>query len=280
MVQARRPIPTRCASVRSYVARPEGVTAPLAGATIVDRADLTDTVARFRLRPDAGASAFVPGQYVTIGLAANEERVERPYSIASSARRLGDGYELYVRLVPGGALTPLLFATRVGDRVSLRRPKGRFTLRPDDQRTHLFIATGCGLAPFVSMLRTLDDDRAPRPVVLVHGVSYADELGYRDEIERWVADPEWSLTYVPTISRPREARNAGWSGKTGRAEAVLGPLLGELGIRADRTVAYVCGNPEMTVAVDGILRAAGFDAAAIHKELYWPLEKGGAPPTA
>lgn len=259
------------------MARPEGVTAPLPGATIVDRADLTDTIAHFRVRPDAGASPFAPGQYVTIGLTAEGERVERPYSIASSARRLDDGYELYVRLVPGGALTPLLFATRVGDRVSLRRPKGRFTLRPDDRRTHLLVATGCGLAPFISMLRTLDDDRAPRPVVLLHGVSYADELGYRDEIERWIADPRWSLTYVPTISRPREARNAGWPGKTGRAEAVLGPLLGELGIRPDATVAYVCGNPEMTVAVEAILRGAGFDPAAIHKELYWPLEKGGAP---
>lgn len=262
------------------MARPQGVTAPLSGATIVDRADLTGTIAHFRIRPDGEASAFVPGQYVTIGLTTNDERVERPYSIASSARRLGDGYELYVRLVPAGALTPLLFATRPGDRVSLRRPKGRFTLRPNDDRTHLFVATGCGLAPFMSMLRTLDDDRAPRPVVLVHGVSYADELGYRREIERWAADPRWSLTYVPTISRPREARNAGWRGRTGRAETVLGPLLGELGIRPDGTVAYVCGNPEMTVAVDGILRGAGFDAAAIHKELYWPLERGGGPATA
>jgi ferredoxin--NADP+ reductase len=257
----------------AHVARPEGVTAPLPGATIVDRADLTDTIARLRVRPDGEPSPFVPGQYVTIGLAANADRVERPYSIASSARRLHDGYELYVRLVPGGALTPLLFATRPGDRVSLRRPKGRFTLRPDDDRTHLFVATGCGLAPFMSMLRTLDDDRAPRRVVLLHGVSYADELGYRAEIERWAADPRWSLTYVPTISRPREARNAGWSGRTGRAEAVLGPLLGELGIRPDLTVAYVCGNPEMTVAVDLIMRGAGFDGAAIHKELYWPLDR-------
>lgn len=239
-------------------------------ATIVARADLTNTIAFFRVRPDGPPDAFVPGQYVALGVAA-ERVIERPYSIASSARRIDEGYELYVRLVSGGALTPLLFRTRAGDRVTLRRPKGRFTLQPDDRRTHLFVATGCGLAPFMSMLRTLDDDGAPRPVVLLHGVSYADELGYRDELESLAADPRWSLRYVPTVSRPREARNEGWTGRTGRAEAVLSPLLAELGIAPERMVAHVCGNPEMTVVVEAILRATGLGAGSIHKELYWPL---------
>lgn len=240
-------------------------------ATIVDRAELTDTVACFRVSPDGDAPPFVPGQYVTVGLASGDRVVERPYSIASSARRLGEGYELYVRLVPGGALTPRLFAARRGDRLSLRHPKGRFTLPPGDGRTHLFVATGCGLAPFMSMLRTLDDDGVSRPVVLLHGVSYVEELGYRAELERWARDPRWSLTYVPTVSRPQEARNSGWFGRTGRVEAILGPVIRDLRLTPERTVAYVCGNPEMTVAVDGILRGIGFDPRAIHQERYWPL---------
>ena len=241
-------------------------------ATIVGRADLTDTIASFRIRPDGVTLPFVPGQYVTIGLAPAGKLVQRPYSVASSARRLEDGYELYVRLVPGGALTPHLFRTSVGDRVSLRRPKGRFTLQAGDERTHLFVATGCGLAPFMSMLRTLDDESAPRRVVLLHGVSYADELGYRAEIEALAADRRWGLAYVPTVSRPLEARNAGWPGRTGRAEAALPALLADLDLAPERTVAYVCGNPEMTAAADGILRTAGFSESSIHKELYWPLK--------
>lgn len=189
--------------------------------------------------PDGGRAPLVPGQYVTIGLPAGEHPVERPYSVASSARRLDAGYELYVRLVPAGALTPALFAARPGERLSLRDPKGRFTLAPDDHRTHLFVATGCGLAPFMSMLRTLEDDGAPRAVVLLHGVSYVAELGYRAELARWAADPRGSLTYLPTISRPREAPNAGWSGRTGRVEAVLGSVIRDLGLAPERTVAYV-----------------------------------------
>ena len=240
-------------------------------ATIVDRVDLTNAVAFFRIRPDGPPFRFTPGQYVTVGLRSGERLVQRPYSIASSARSIDDGYELYVRLVPGGALTPLLFRAGAGDRVSLRRPKGRFTLQAGDDRTHLFVATGCGLAPFMSMLRTLDDDGARRPTVLLHGVSYADELGYRDELERRAADPRWSLRYVPTVSRPRESRNAGWPGRCGRVEAVLPSLITELGLAPDRTVVYICGNPEMTVAVEGILRQAHYDPRSLHTEQYWPL---------
>ncbi len=250
---------------------PDRGATPSYDATIVDRIDLTDTIASFRVRADGPPLAFVPGQYVTIGRIVADRLVQRPYSIASSARRLADGYELYIRLVRGGALTPLLFSTKPGDRVSLKRPKGRFTLLPGDTRTHLFVATGCGLAPFMSMLRTLDDDGAPRPIVVLHGVSYADELGYRAELEHWARDARWSLRYVPTVSRPREPRNAGWTGRTGRAEAVLAPLLDELGLAPEATVAYICGNPEMTSAGEAILRERGLDPSAIHTEQYWPL---------
>ncbi|MDE3113899.1 MAG: ferredoxin--NADP reductase [Chloroflexota bacterium] len=254
---------------------PERGATPSYDATIADRVDLTDTIAAFRIRPDGPVMPFTPGQYVTIGrVGADGRLVQRPYSVASSARRTEAGYELFIRLVRAGALTPLLFATKVGDRVTLKRPKGRFTLRPDDQRTHIFIATGCGLAPFLSMLRTLDDDAAPRKVIVLHGVSYADELGYRSELERWAADPRWGLRYVPTVSRPREPRNAGWTGRTGRAETVLGPLLDELRLPPAESVAYICGNPEMTVTAEEILRGHGFDAGSIHKELYWPLGSG------
>lgn len=245
--------------------------ARLQGATIADRALLTETIAFFRIRPDGETAPFIPGQYVTLGVGEGPGAVERPYSIASSARRTAEGYELFVRRVPHGALTPRLFALEPGARVTLRRPKGRFTLAPNDDRTHLFVATGCGLAPFISMLRTLDDDGSPRRVVVLHGVSYADELGYRDELERWSQDPRWSLTYIPTISRPKEPRNAGWTGRTGRAEAALPGVLAELALAPERSVAYVCGNPEMTLAVGEILRGAGFEPGAVHEEQYWPL---------
>lgn len=258
------------------VRHPNGVPPP-GFATITDRSDLTETIAFFRVRPESAPKPFEPGQYVTIGLEPRGALVERPYSIASSARRLDDGYELYVRLVPGGALTPALFGSRVGDRVTFRAPKGRFTLGPDDTRVHLFVATGCGLAPFISMLRTLRDAEATRPIVLLHGVSYVRELGYRIFLEDLAADPERHFTYIPTVSRPRAPENTGWNGSTGRAEAVVATVCDRLGLTAATSVAYVCGNPEMTTATKGLLLARGFAREQVHVEEYWPPSRSAAP---
>lgn len=240
-------------------------------ATLTQRDDLTDSLAFFRVETDDDPKPFRAGQYLTLGLRSGERLIQRPYSIASSARRVPLGYELYVRRVPGGALTPLLFASRPGDRVFVRGPKGRFTLTPRDARTHLFLATGCGIAPFLSMLRTLRDERESRPVVLVHGVSYVRELAYRQLLERWAEEVPGEFTYVPTISRPAAPENTGWLGSGGRVEAMIGEVCERLDLAPERCVAYVCGNPEMTTAVERILRGRGFSERDVHTEEYWPL---------
>ncbi|HZP96776.1 MAG TPA: FAD-binding oxidoreductase [Candidatus Limnocylindria bacterium] len=240
-------------------------------ATITARSDLTPALAFFQVLPDGAPAAFVPGQYFTLGLVSGNKLVQRPYSAASSARRVADGYELFIRLIPGGALTPLLFASRAGDRISIRGPKGRFTLAPGDPRVHLFVATGCGIAPFMSMIRTLRDDAAERPIVLVHGVSYVQELAYRLFLEDLAADRARAFSYVPTISRPAAPENAGWTGSVGRVESVIAGVCERLDLTLRRTVAYVCGNPQMTAGVRGILTARGFDRSQVHTEDYWPL---------
>lgn len=246
-------------------------------ATLTARIPLTESLAVFRVRTDAAPWPFLPGQYVTLGLPAGAGVVERAYSLASSARRLDEDYELYVRLVRGGALTPRLFESWPGRRVTLRRPKGRFTLQPDDLRCHLFVASGCGVAPFASILRTLRDDRAPRRVVLLHGVSYARELAYRQLFEELARDVRWQLTYVPTVSRPADPANALWSGRSGRGERVLGEVCDALRLLPGDMTAYVCGNPEMILAVRAVLRGRGFGPDRIRTERYWPIGEAGPP---
>jgi ferredoxin--NADP+ reductase len=242
-------------------------------ATLAARIDDTDTLARVWIKPDTAATPFEPGQYVTIGVKVGEKWVQRPYSIASSARALDDGYELYLRLVRGGAFTPLAFALPIGHRLRVLAPKGRFTLQENDSRTHLFVSSGTGIAPFVSMARTLLDDGAPRRAIYLNGVSYVSDLGYRDIIDGWNSSGVYPATYVPTISRPHEPANAGWSGRTGRVESIVRAALRDLGVDPSNAVAYLCGNPEMIVAAERELSAYGLSDEAIHKELYWPAGK-------
>jgi ferredoxin-NADP reductase len=240
-------------------------------ATITARSDLTEALAFFRVRTDDEPRPFTAGQYFTLGLLAGGRLVQRPYSAASSPDRLLDDYEFYIRLVPGGALTPRLFETRPGDRISITGPKGRFRLHHGEERLHLFVATGCGVAPFISMLRSFRDETAPLRCVLLHGVSYARELAYRLFLEDWAAERRNAFSYIPTISRPAAPENAGWTGSTGRVESVIGRVCEERGISASDALAYVCGNPEMTVAVKEALRGRGFGDQQIRTEDYWPL---------
>ena len=211
---------------------------------------------------------------MTIGVFADDKLWQRPYSVASDPAAAGDtGYEFYVRLVQGGAFTPLLWRLPVGHGMRMIGPKGKFTLEPDDDRTHLFISTGTGNAPFVSMMKSMLREGAPRRAVFVNGVSYVADIGYRDLLEGWQTSGEYPVTYVPTVSRPADPANAGWTGWTGRTESVLPRALEEFHLTPDNTIAYICGNPDMILAADAFLLEAGFPEAQIKKELYWPKGK-------
>jgi ferredoxin/flavodoxin---NADP+ reductase len=247
-------------------------------ARLVRRVDQTDDLASFWVRLDGEPIPFEPGQYLTIGVFADGKLVQRPYSVASAPREASDGgYEFYVRLVPILRFTTLLWRLPIGHKMRMIGPKGRFMLEPNDKRTHLFVSTGTGLAPFVSMIRETMAAGQPRRTVVLHGCSFVEELGYREELEGLERSGAYPVTYVPTISRPDDPRNRGWTGRVGRAEAVVGAVCKDLGLRPDRTVVYICGNPEMILNVESVLMDRGFPEFHVKKELYWPKGKVAAP---
>ena len=232
--------------------QPRRVLAP--NATLVTRIDLTPSVARFRVRPDAGMPPFEPGQYFALGLEVDGRFLQRPYSTASASAAIG-------------ATRAARIAGAAGDRIWIGPPKGLFTLRPGDKRAHLFVSSGTGLAPFISMADALLRSGPDPRVIVVHGASYVSELAYRDRLETWAAGGR--LVYVPTISRPSDPANDGWSGETGRAEAILASVCRVLGLDPLGSVAYLCGNPDMTESASAVLAGLGFPAEAVVQELYW-----------
>lgn len=247
-------------------------------ATLVHRADLTSDLAYFRVKVDGPAAPFMPGQYMTVGVVADGRMLQRPYSVASAPSTADtQGYELFVRHVPVVRFTTALWRLQVGHRMRMIGPKGRFMLEPDDARTHLYVSTGTGIAPFISMIRETMAQGKPRRTVLLNGCSFEDELGYREELEAWERDPAYRLSYVPTVSRPGDPRNAGWPGRTGRAEQVITDICKEFGLRSDKTVVYICGNPEMILNAEGALMDRGFPEFHVKKELYWPKGKTATP---
>ena len=234
-------------------------------ATLEKRDDHTDALTTFKIVPDEPFEAdpmFVPGQYTTLGLN-NEEKpdlgsVKRAMSIASAPEKEGP-LEFYIRYVSrpesDNPLTHLLWKLADGDRVWMRtKAVGKFTvphtIDPSDERMRILVAAGTGLAPCTSMVRSdkiRDDACDLSNYAILHGASYPDDLGYREELEALSASNR--LHYRCSVSRPNEAPD--WKGDSGRVEDYFKPerieeLEASLGfgpgeMRPDRAVIYICG---------------------------------------
>lgn len=241
------------------------------------RVDLTESLAFFWVKFNAQAVDFAPGQYLTIGVESDGKLIQRPYSVASSPREADEGYEFYVRLVSGGIFTPLLWRLGVGHGMSMRGPKGKFVLEPGDDRQHVFISSGTGIAPFISMMKTLIHDRQPRPAIVLHGASYEHDLGYRELLDEWQRSGGYPVTYVPTVSRPGTTENSRWQGRVGRVESIIPGVYDEFALTPENSIAYICGNPEMIIAAEALLTERGFPETQVKKELYWPKAREPRP---
>ncbi len=242
-----------------------------ASATVVSRRDPAPDLWILRIRADAELP-YRPGQYVTVGLEVDGKIIERPYSICSSP--IEDEIELFIERVPGGELSDPLFALGVGGELIVRRrTKGLFLKEaPILDQPHLFVATVTGIAPFVSLLRTLvsranTGDWSPVPIITLQGAARSEELSYADEFMALDRQFDW-FTYVPTVSRPWE--DPAWAGEHGRVEDVMRKYADAAGMVPGYGAIFLCGHPGMISGARAIMRRAGFDDKAIREEQYWP----------
>jgi ferredoxin/flavodoxin---NADP+ reductase len=269
--------------------------APETNARVIQKIDVASGLMILRVAPEGwNAPPFRAGQYTVLGLPGSaprarfsdpedplpppEKRISRAYSAASSSRE-GEYLEFYITLVRSGALTPRLFALEPGDPVWVS-PKmvGMFTLDqvPRDQNV-VFLATGTGLAPYMSMLRTHISDFSAKNVSVVHAARHSWDLGYRAELETIARLCPW-FTYFPILSSPAEERFP-WTGLTGfihehwKAGTFFKSWKEEPAPATTRI--FLCGNPLMIEAMMGILRESGFrdhspkEPGQIHLEKYW-----------
>lgn len=196
---------------------------------------------------------FENGEFVTIGLKREGRLVARAYSIVSPADR--DYLEFLSIHVPDGPLTSQLVQIRPGDSVWVNnKSTGTLTLEHVlPGRTLYMLATGTGLAPFMSLIRDPALYARYENVVLVHSVRTVAELAYRDEI---AAMKQPRLHYVPTVTRepfPTPERGADLF-RSGRLSQRLG--LPAPDPEQDRVM--VCGNPAMTRELTRYLKDAGW----------------------
>ena len=163
-------------------------TSALYHAQLLDRRWLSRVAFELEFTKPASFS-FTPGQRIQL----IREEVDREYSLVSTP--LDDTISLCVRLVEGGKLSSALSTAQQGDVFTFRGPLGYFTFIPSPRQA-LFVATGTGIAPFVSMSRA-----GVKGFTLLHGVPDAGDLYYRELFESIQCE------YIPCLSKEVEGQD-------------------------------------------------------------------------
>lgn len=222
--------------------------------------ELTPQIKRLSLQildPEEGIT-FKAGQYVQLQIPKYKRShgpEYRAYSIASGPEEHLD-VDLVITRVPEGAVTTFVHEyLREGDVLQLTGPFGEFYLR-DSDRDIVLVATGSGLAPFISILRQMEREGLQRRTSLFFGARTAKDLYYLKELAA-IQDRVPHFTFIPVLSRPAEQDR--WSGEQGRVTHLI-----EKHIPDSAPVdVYICGSPAMVESCLELLKRKGIPAGHI-----------------
>lgn len=226
--------------------------------------DLTHDIKeiRFAIQP-AGAISFRSGQFVILRIppyGSIRFATFRPFSLASSPAQ-SDQIELEIRRVTGGIGTTYIFDhLQPGESLSLMGPYGDFWLRESGNEL-VFIAGGTGMAPMLSILEDMVDNKTARKTTFFFGARAKADLFHLDRM-RNLQDRFPEFRFIPALSSP--APDDQWHGETGLITEVI-----ERHVKSVANVdAYLCGSPAMINACVSLLTAKGLPESRIFYDKF------------
>jgi ferredoxin/flavodoxin---NADP+ reductase len=203
---------------------------------------LTDTA--FILQLPKSRFKFEAGQHISLSIAGDYQ--SREYSIYTPED--APYLEVLVKEVDGGYFSPKLKYLKTGDKVEVHGPFGRFGLNSSKRNTHqhVFIASGTGIAPFHSIIKSNPDI----DYQIIHGVRYGNEAYERGEYD--------SERFLLCTSRD------GSGDYHGRLTGYLQNALFK-----KNTCFYLCGNSDMIFEAMEIIKEKGFTRDDVTVEVYF-----------
>ncbi len=203
--------------------------------------EISDGIYLFGFRRDFD---FIAGQ--VLGIALEENGPRRLYSICSGEDEAQ--IKILYNVIDEGYLTPRLSDLEAGDTIWITEPRGEFT---DNQDPAVWIATGTGIAPFYSMIKSgLGQNK-----ILIHGNRFLEQFHFYDEFEMVLGH-----NHIRCCSGEKDERV--YHGRVTdfiEEEAELDPSLKY----------YLCGNAEMVVETRDILIQKGIPFHQIISEIYF-----------
>ncbi len=258
--------------------------------TVTGKIMITPDLMILRIRTDTSREQFVAGQYTKIGMLGSEPRspnsvmpvekapetklIKRAYSIAS-ANHETQNFEFYISQVKSGMLTPRLFNLTQGRRMWVDTEiLGFFNLNDTPKDCNIvMVATGTGLAPYISFLRSHLAENSNIKMAVFHGAAYPWDLGYYSEL-KFIEGAFPNFYYFPTLLKADDT----WTGLTGYIEKHLENRLLQdqagIEISPEKTHFYLCGNPKMVESITNFLNKKNYkkhtsdQTGSLHVEEY------------
>jgi len=232
-----------------------------AEAEVVSNEPVTHDMRHLVLRLTGTAELkFFPGQYVDITVPGTDET--RSFSMANITSRDGGLLEFVIKVYPDGLFSHFL-DTRlaVGDRLHISGPFGVFTLRESPDAELIFVGGGAGMAPILSLLRSMAERGIERKATYYYGARQRRDLCFEKELRDLEATLP-NFRFIPALSEA--APDDAWDGETGLITDVVERLAGNLA----GAHAYVCGPPPMVEAAQVMLAAAGVEEKRIYFDKF------------
>jgi ferredoxin-NADP reductase len=208
--------------------------------------------------------SYRPGQFVTLLLTIDGEYIERSYSISSSPSR-PHVLELTVKRVPGGRVSNWLCDhVKLGERLTIKGPAGKFSCFDCPASKTLFIGAGSGITPMMSMSRWIVDTTADVDVKFLVSFKSPAEIIFRKELEL-ISARHACFRVAVTLTSAWSGQTEFWTGLTGRVDkSMIHALVPDL----DQRHVFLCGPEPFAAEVRRILHELGFDQAKLHSESF------------
>jgi propane monooxygenase reductase subunit len=203
---------------------------------------------------------FFPGQYVDIAVPGTD--ATRSFSMANTSSRESGQLEFVIKVYPDGRFSHFLDTElKVGDQLDLSGPFGVFTLREGYESDLVFVGGGAGMAPILSLLRSMAEKGIERKATYYYGARGRRDLCFEQEL-RALEQALPNFRYVPALSEP--APDDDWDGETG--------LITDVVKRHEQNLkgahAYVCGPPPMVEAAMPLLGTLGVEEKRIYYDKF------------
>lgn len=240
--------------------------------TVVGRIEWTEHL--FSLKIKAPMAPFEAGQFIKLSQMQGGKRIARAYSLINAPEE--DILEVLITYLPNGQLSRYLHRLQLGDPVEVTTDAAGYLVLSELPQAEdlVFLATGSGVGPMVSMLRDGSVFEHFNRVSLVYSVRHQVDLAYADEFDAFQQDKPQQFQWLPCVTRDEDFKGLNQRIPTLIKQGVIEQEL-QIHFAPDKVHVLLCGNPglihEGTEALlnKGLARHRRQKPGHISVEKYW-----------